>query len=120
MKNILWLNRHHPQEIQVMQLTELFGDINLIEKVIGFSTNPKIGADQIQELMYSLQIDEIVAVVPISHLAELVNRGIHPIRAIMKRTPTDRLNSKGEIEFDYRHEGFEKILEAQLISKRLC
>jgi len=119
MTRILWLNRHRPTSYQINQLENYFGAITLIERVIGFDTDPQIGVDQIQQLMTIEQADEIIAVVPLSHVAELIKRGIKPLRAIMKREPTDSINNRGEIEFDYIHEGFEKITSASITSEKI-
>lgn len=119
MVTILWLNRHRPKQNQIQALRDYFGDIEVIEKVIGLDTNPVVGIDQIQEVMRETNADEIVAVVPVTHLAELTHRGIYPIRAIMKRDPLEERNHLDEIEFEYIFEGFERILEANVRTQPL-
>ncbi len=120
MTRILWLNRHRPKQEQVKALKDYFGDVEVVERVIGFDTDPSVGIDQIQEVMRETNADEIVAVVPITHVAELTRRGIYPLRAIMKREPLQERNHLGEIEFEYIFEGFERILEASIQTKYLA
>ena len=116
---ILWLSRHVPQEAQVAALRERFGDIEIVRRAITLHNNPRAGADEVERLLAEVGAIEMVGVLPIPHLAEVTQRGIHPIRAIMTRTPTGSVLPNGEIEYNFDFERFERVIKIEVVTEKL-
>lgn len=98
--NILWISRHSVTKEQYDELELAFGKINIIPRNITISHPRKI-----KELMAECNCQEVVAVLPLSMIAQLPSTGITPIRAVMTR----KMNSKGEVV--YNHDHFEVVEE---------
>jgi len=105
---VLWLSRHEPQEEQIKELEKVFGGIEIVQVSKTVS-----GAMEVLKLMQENETDELVAVLPISLIAELTEKGVHPLRAVMKR----ELNEEGEAIFT--HEYFERVMRVDIISHPL-
>lgn len=105
---MLWLSRHEPQEEQVSELERIFGEVEItqVSKTVS-------GTPEVLNLMQEHGAEELVAVLPIGLIAELTEKGVHPIRAVMKR----ELNEKGEAIFSHDH--FERIMQIGIISHPL-
>ena len=105
---MLWLSRHEPQEEQVEELERVFGEIEIVQVSKTVS-----GAIDVLSLMQEHSADELVAVLPIGLMAELTERGVHPIRAVMSR----EVNDKGEAIF--KHDHFERLMRVSFLSHPL-
>jgi len=102
------LSRHEPQEEQIRELEGVFGEIEIVQVSKTVS-----GAMEVLELMQEHRADEVVAVLPLGLVAELTEKGVHPIRAVMNR----ELNDKGEAIFKHNH--FERVMRVSFISHPL-
>jgi len=107
-RRVLWLPRHEPQEKQIKELEKVFGGIEIVQVSKTVS-----GAMEVLKLMQENETDELVAVLPIGLIAELTEKGVHPLRAVMKR----ELNEEGEAIFT--HEYFERVMRVDIISHPL-
>jgi len=107
-RRVLWLARHEPQEEQIKELEKVFGGIEIVQVSKTVS-----GAMEVLKLMQENETDELVAVLPIGLIAELTEKGVHPLRAVMKR----ELNEEGEAIFT--HEYFERVMRVDIISHPL-
>jgi len=107
-RRVLWLSRHEPQEKQIKELEKVFGGIEIVQVSKTVS-----GAMEVLKLMQENETDELVAVLPIGLIAELTEKGVHPLRAVMKR----ELNEEGEAIFT--HEYFERVMRVDIISHPL-
>lgn len=119
MVRILWLSRHKPQEEQIRMLQEKFGSIMIIHRDATLDSDPQKAARQLRDMMEEEGANEVVCVLPITHLAEIVKLGIKPIRAIMRRVPTGRILDNGERECQFLPEGFERVEEVKVVTKPL-
>lgn len=105
---ILWLSRHSPNNKQVEELEQKFGDVDL------FHVSTTINhPNEVKQLMEEFKCDEIVTVIPLSIIAKLTGMGIRPIRAIMSR----ELDNKNVPVF--KHERFERIKNVVVVSEPL-
>jgi len=102
------LSRHEPQEEQIRELEGIFGEIEIVQVSKTVS-----GATEVLELMREHGADEIVTVLPLGLVAELTEKGVHPIRAIMNR----EVNDKGEAIF--KHDHFERVMRVSFLSHPL-
>jgi len=108
-KTILWLSRHQATETQIQELQQIFNTkINIIQ--IGITIND---AKEIVDLIGKYKCNEIVAVLPIHILARLVEYGIKPIHAVMKRI----IHTDGGVTFE--HDYFERVKKIDVISQKL-
>lgn len=107
-KRILWFSRHEPQQKQVEDLHEIFGDIEIIQESKSVSS-----AKEVVEIMKLHGCDEVVAVLPMHLYAELLSFGIKPLKAIMKRI----IKENDSVEFIHDH--FERILKVEVMTERL-
>jgi len=78
-KRILWISRHPPLPRQVDELKRLFGDIELWQ----YSEHIR-DADHVLSLKQIFVADEVVAVLPLTILKHLTERGLKPIYAEME------------------------------------
>ena len=90
------------------ELERIFGKVEIVQVSKTVS-----GAAEVLELMREHEADDLVAVLPIELIGELTEKGVHPIRAVMKR----ELNDKGEVIF--KHEYFERVMQVGIISHPL-
>lgn len=109
MMNMLWVSRHVPTIEQKTSLVEIFQEpINLV-------VYPKSirDADEIIALMKEHDCKEVVAVLPLNLFADLTEKGVKPIRAMMGRVVKPGGKS------DYSHIHFERILDVKVTSETL-
>lgn len=116
---ILWLSRLIPQGAQIKELAEKFGEIEIVQKSISLDNNPFRAVDEVADLMRQNGADDIVGVLPVSHLAALTQLHIKPIRAIMERRPTGRTLDNGEIEYNFEHVSFERVIRVEVQTEAL-
>lgn len=102
------MSRHEPQEEQVRELEGVFGGVEIVQVSKTVS-----GAVEVLSLMQEHRADELVAVLPIGLMAELTERGVHPIRAVMSR----EVNDEGEAIFKHNH--FERLMRVSFLSHPL-
>jgi len=107
MRKILWLSRHAPQSAQINELEDVFGEVEIIQ-VAAIVNN----ADDVISLMRKYKVDDIVAVLPLTIIAAITYRGIHPIRAVMKKS-----NEGSETTFIHDH--FDRIEHVTVTSHPL-
>lgn len=103
MKRILWLSRHEPDEEQVEELEFKFGPVEIIRE-----SNYYSDSEEVIDLMDKVDADELVVVLPIDYLSEIVDRGVQPLIAIMRRY----YNSNDKAEFS--HERFVRVNDLEL------
>jgi len=85
MAKILWLSRHKPLPSQLRELKRVFGEHTEIIQ----DPNPFSGADEIIARFREGGYNELVAVAPLSVIAQLTQRGIKPLWAEMKQVPIE-------------------------------
>lgn len=112
MKSVLWLSRHLPTQEQITTLTSKIGAFRLVHRVPAFETNRESAALAIEALIAEVGADDIVCSISVQHLAELCGRGWRPIRAVMRRHPSNRVDGNGHTEYDYSFERFERVVSA--------
>lgn len=116
MKKILWLSRHEILPAQRKELERIFGDIEIIKH------SEKVENDEhVINLIKKYNADEIVAVLPLSIIARIVERGIKPIFAKMDVVDDDFDSERDVIHAGrhYRFSHFERIEQIKIISKKL-
>jgi len=109
MKRILWLSRHAPTEEQINALSEIFGEVDIIQ----VSKTVKNAGD-VFLLIKEVKADELVAVLPINLIADLTRHGIKPLRAVMSRH-IDK--ETGEVSFTFDH--FERVERVDIVTTPL-
>jgi hypothetical protein len=97
-RNVLWLSRHEPTEPQIKELKRILGNVNINH----ISATVK-DVDDVLSLMREHHIDELVAVLPLSLIADLTRKGVQPLRAVMHR----QLLESGDVKFTFDY--FERI-----------
>ena len=76
--NVLWYARHQPELHQIKELKLVLGsDVNVI-----YRSGTIDNAIKIKQLMESNNCDELIAILPFTHYADLLELGIQPIRPI--------------------------------------
>lgn len=108
MKKILWLSRHEPQNEQIAELLQVFGEVEIVQ----VAKNIQSGNDVLQ-LMQDTGADEVVAVLPIPLLQEVLRLGVRPLKAVMKRT----LHEDRPATFEHDH--FERIERIEVVTTPL-
>lgn len=109
---ILWLSRHEATEVQVAQLKEKFGEVEIIQKNVTITG----GAQQVVDLFQEVGADEMVVVLPPHILADLTSPrwGVpKPIRAVMNREVLEN----GEAIFTHSH--FERVEKIEIVTSPL-
>ena len=107
-KKVLWLSRHKPSALQQKVLEEKIGEVDIFP----LTANVR-DASEVHELMAAGGFEEIVAVLPINILADLTERGIYPIKAVMNR----HQNITGETRFKFSH--YERIKKVVIENENL-
>jgi len=116
-KRVLWLSRHAPTEEQCLDLEATLGPVEIIQH-----TESVRDAEEVIFLMAEHRCDEVVAVLPLNILADLVKKGIKPIRAVMERRIVKRgLSDDGEetLEAEFKFKYFERVLKVEVETERL-
>jgi len=113
---VLWLSRHAPTEEQCLDLEATLGPVEIIQH-----TESVRDAEEVIFLMAEHKCNEIVAVLPLNILADLVKRGIKPIRAVMERKVIRKGLSDGEetLEAEFKFKYFERVLKVEVETERL-
>ncbi|HLD86135.1 MAG TPA: hypothetical protein VJA28_01645 [Patescibacteria group bacterium] len=92
MKKILWLSRHSPLPIEVVELKRVFGELEVCQDV-----NPFASADEIIERVRRGGYDDVVVVAPLSVIDRLCRLGMKPLWADM-----EQLSTAHGADFTYR------------------
>lgn len=117
MKRIAWLSRHAPLPIQRDALANIYGQVDIVQ-----ITDTWRGADDL--IAAVRDYDDVVIVAPLSLIAEVVRRGLRPIRACMELMPsgTDYDGYRDVIEHGrhYRFAKFERIIAIDVRTEPLA
>lgn len=105
---ILWLSRHDPTPVQIEQLRQAFGDVEIVQEAVDIKE-----PSQVKELMERHEASEVMAVLPINLLSGLIRLGVKPIRAVMDR----KVNENKEATFTHLH--FERVEKIEVVTTRL-
>lgn len=98
---ILWIsNSHNPSREQISELKSLFGRDTYIELYKELITS----GDEVVKLYREGNYKELVVVLPNKMISEIVARGEHPIRPLMKKV-------KGLNGIEYEHVGFARVIK---------
>lgn len=107
-KRILWLSRHSPTIEQKQNLEQTLGEsIDLIQ----VSTTVK-SAYEVRNIIDKHECDDIVAILPLTIIAQLCNIGIHPIRPVSSQKQVN-----GEIITDYN--SFVRVEKVEVVQHPL-
>lgn len=116
MVRIAWLSRHEPLPVQIDTLRAIFGDIEITQDARTWGD-----ASAIVERVKGF--DEVVIVAPLSLIAELLRRGLRPIRADMQLMPPgtefDPYRDVAEKDRHYRFMKFSRIVRLELVTEDL-
>ena len=104
---------------QIEELRKIFGDIDVAQRIERIDPAVEIGVPQILQFMKEEKAVELVCSIPIQHLQELIKSGVRPIRAIMARSPSNRLDGNNEREFDFEFLYFERVSEVKYKAEKL-
>lgn len=74
---LLWLSRHSPTAEQLKELRDALGSVTVVLQPATVNS-----ASDVVELMRIHSCDEVMAVLPLSHLLELSKLGVKPIIAV--------------------------------------
>ena len=119
MKKVLWVSRHEMTREQFSDLERALGDS--VELVLWRDTVRK-AADLAEAVRES---DAVAVVLPPEMLGEVLRlAGSRPVlRAVAGREPNGRVvtlpDGRREAEFTFAHKGWEQILRAEFVSRRL-
>jgi hypothetical protein len=105
---LLWLSRHDPFKEQVKELNEIF-DESL--EIIMHRNAVKTGSEVVQ-IMKRNKADEVCAVLPINLIEEIMNLGVQPIRAQMRRI----ISKKGVV---FVHNHFYRVKKLDMVCEIL-
>jgi len=122
---ILWLSRHKPLKSEIDELSRIFGDIHVIQY-----PNKVENAEHVLNLIEYFGADEVVAVLPLTIVKKISEKGVKPLRAEMsllhvcKTKPCpeydpnrDWIEPKTRRHFRFTH--FVRIHQVKIISERL-
>ena len=107
MTRLLWLSRHPMTKKQRRELEDYFGgDFEIVQKSCRIN-----GGKDVKHLMKRYNCDEVFVVLPYELKQELVELGIHPIQANIKRVGVKRNGKKKKV---FRHQGFERLHDVNI------
>lgn len=122
---ILWLSRHKPLKSEIDELKRIFGEIYIIQY-----PNKVENAEHVLNLIEYFGADEIVAVLPLTIIAKITEKGVKPLRAEMTLLHTckskpcpdfdpdrDWIDPTSKRHFRFTH--FSRIHQVRIISERL-
>lgn len=109
MNQVLWFSRHQPLPSQISKLKELYGeDLNIKQYGARVSS-----ADDIVSLIKKEKPIDYVIVAPLSVLAVLSERKIHPLYAQMTQVPVEEAEvTVGNRGFIFKE--FKRIKEVKI------
>ena len=105
MKRVLWVSRHTPLPLEIAELKRLFGE----DASVATDVSPFISAEDIVERFRRGGYDEMVVVAPMSVIGRIVDEGVLPLWAEMKRV---QRREDRDLEYNgrwYKFMGFKRV-----------
>jgi hypothetical protein len=111
---VYWLSQYKPLESQMKELKKLFDQLELIE-----DKNPFDSVEVIAERYAKSGALDIVAVVPLSVLAKLYERGIKPLIPRMRRCREEEAEVRKRGHF-YKFVCFVRLKNIDMEVEEIC
>lgn len=106
---ILWLSRHKPLESQLLELSRLFGHVQVVQ-----DSDPFSSAEDIKQRFENGGYDDIVVVAPLSVIQRLTELGIKPLWAEMEVTTPEEAEVYASGR-PYRFKQFKRIVAINIV-----